>query len=154
MKIDMTAEEFRSMNQNNEALNNRIIDLTVKLNNTQTTLTQAQRDLYNEQQKTTNQQYTLDNNKRTIDTLTKQIDDPTSGWRASNQTLKTQLDALSGKSAVPIAALKNFLAIALGNPADKKAAIEALKSLTLQSVKEATALWEEIMAAALQQRKP
>lgn len=152
MKIDMTADEFRQWQQGNDTLNNKVIDLTVKLQNTTTAGTKIQNDLYTEQQKTQDQKYTLDQNKRTIDQLTVRIDDPVTGYRKQITDLNNKLQALDGKSAVPIAALKHFLAIAMGNPADKKAAIDALRALTLQSVKDATALWDEVRSAALAQR--
>ena len=66
--------------------------------------------------------------------------------------LQTKLAAFEGKSAVPIAALKNFAAIAVGVPDDAKDVITALKALTGLPTKEATVLWEEIRTAALKDR--
>lgn len=153
MKIEMTAEEFRSFAQSNEAMTNKVIDLSTRLNSTAATLQKTTNDLYTEQNKRQDAEYNRDQFKAQRDALQKQIDDPNTGWVAANARLLSQIDALNGKSAVPIAALKNFIAIAMGNPSDKKAAIAALKELTLQSVKDATALWDEMTTAALQQRK-
>jgi hypothetical protein len=149
MKIDMTADEFRQWQQGNDTLNSKVIDLTVKLNLNSAALGKMQNDLYAEQQKTQDQKYTLDQNKRTIESYEKQINDPTSGWRKQLADANDKIKALDGKSAVPVAALKNLMTIVMGNPSDKKAAIDALRVLTLQSVKDATSLWDEIRSAAL-----
>lgn len=149
MKIDMTADEFRVMQQGNEQLNNRVIDFGTKLNSTTQLLTTEQNAHYNTRQKLQQAEADRDAFKRSNDQLSKQIDDPTSGWRARVSALQTQIDQLTGKSAVPIAALKNFLTIAMGDPGNKKDAIDALKNLTLQSVKDATSLWDEVRTSAL-----
>ena len=149
MKIDMTADEFRQWQQGNETLNSKVIDLTVKLNLNTTALSKAQNDLYNEQQKSSQATYDTTQLKAQVTNLTTQINDPNTGWRKQLADANGKIQALDGKSAVPIAALKNFLAIAMGNPADKKAAIDALRVLTLQTVKDATVLWDEVRSAAL-----
>lgn len=149
MKIDMTADEFRVMQQGNETLNNRVIDFGTKLNATAAALTKEQNDHYAVRQKLSQAEVDRDSFKRLNDQLTAQINDPNSGWRKRVTDLQTQIDQLTGKSAVPIAALKNFLTVAMGDPGNKKDAIDALKSLTLQSVKDATALWDEVRTSAL-----
>ena len=132
MKIEMTADEFRQWQQGNDTLNNKVIDLSVRLNTTAEALKKEQNDHYNTRNNLQNVTYDRDQNKAIGDSLRKQIDDPATGWRKQLSDANAKIQALDGKSAVPIAALKNFVAAAIGNPDDKKNIIDALKALTLQ----------------------
>jgi hypothetical protein len=152
MKIEMTADEFARWLQGNESTNTKLIDTTIKLRTAEKSFADEQNEHYKTRQKLQDTEYNRDINKRLTEQLTKQIEDPAAGWRKQLDEAYEKLRAFEGKSVVPVASLKNLMAIAMGSPASKKEAIEALRVLTQLTTKEAGVLWDEIRTAALSTR--